>query len=120
MTKLKKSIAIAIIMLITLSVAWYIGGQIESKRWEDNFVHFDSANINGELDYVRIGAHGVVFKLRGKENKFVFYPHTGMINDYKIFRLIAKNGDTIIKPQYSDTLRLIKNEKEYLYTFDQF
>lgn len=110
---------IFIILIIGITYS-YIAQKFGGEREEGFFIQFDTTNIHGVIKDVGIGYHGAVFKIKGMNKEFVFYPYTGKINEYKIFDHIAKEGDTIIKPPYSDTLTLLKNGKEYLYTFDKF
>jgi hypothetical protein len=60
---------------------------------------------------VRIANKGVCFKL-GED--------TSELNENEKFNIVAKKGDIVIKPAYSDTLRLIKTDKVFLYTFQKF
>ena len=50
---------------------------------------------------------------------FNFYPRTSQLNKNRIFDHLAEKGDIVIKGKFADTLKLIKNGNEYLYTFDQ-
>lgn len=109
-------IAFLIFVIVYIIVAQNFG----SKRTIRRFEYFYTTNISGVLEYARAGSYGSVFKVQGIENEFVFYPNTGKLNRKKIFYHIAKKGDLIYKPAYSDTLKLIKNGKIYLYTFKKF
>lgn len=102
------------IILIYLFTAQNIG----ENREEQFFNRFYTTNINGVLEYAKIGYHGSVFKVNGLEEEFVFYPYTNELNENKIFYNIAKQGDSIIKEAYSDTLQIKKKDgKIYKYKF---
>lgn len=106
-------IVIFIAVLIYLFSAQRIGG----NREEQFFIRFDTTNINGRLEYAKIGYHGSEFKIEGIEKEFVFYPYTSDLNDNKIFYNVAEKGDLIIKEAHSDTLKVKKNDKVYQYKF---
>jgi uncharacterized membrane protein YvbJ len=116
-TKIIFSVLMVLLILIILS---FVGEKYESNRWKNNFIHFDTTEIIGEIEYVALVSHGVAFKIKGNNTKFIFYPRTSDLNENRIFDHLATKGDTIIKGKLADTLKLIKNNKEYLYTFDQF
>ncbi len=107
MKKMYVRIAIFIIVLIYIFIAQRIGG----NRQEEFFIRFDTTNINGKLEYAKIGYHGSVFKIEGIEKEFVFYPYTNELNDNKIFYNIAEKGDLIIKGVHSDILNVKKKRK---------
>ena len=77
---------------------------------------FDAADINGEVEYARV-SKGSIFKIKGIEQEFLFYPYTGILNERNLFYHLAEEGDWIVKPPYADTLKLYKGDKIYLYTF---
>lgn len=104
---------------LILIIVFYFGGKQEAKKNRKLFLEFDSANIKGRLEEVRVGNKVVIFKADNMKDGVVFSPNTGPLNDYEIFEYFAKPGDTIIKPSHSDTLRLKKKGKEYLFTFDK-
>ncbi len=100
-------------MFIYLFIAQNYG----ENREEELFTRFDTTDINGVLEYVKVGYHGSVFKIEGIENEFVFYPYTGKLNNNKIFYNVAEKGDVIIKKAHSDILRLKKKDTIYQYKF---
>lgn len=108
-------ITIFLIFVINVYIAQKSGGE-RNKRF---FIQFDTTNINGIINEVGIRYHGSYFKVIGIKNDFVFFPNTGKLNEFKIFDQFAKKGDTVIKYSYSDTLMLLKNGKQYLYTFEK-
>jgi hypothetical protein len=119
MTHKKIKFIIGAIILVILIILSYFGGQYESNRFKNNFIDFDTTDIIGELEYVSLASHNVVFRIKGNSKMFIFYPRTSELNKNRIFDHLVEKGDTIIKGKFSDTLRLIKNGDEYLYTFDQ-
>jgi len=119
MTKKVKVIASTLIVLILLIVFFSVRKKYEDNQWKNEFIHFDSTYIKGELEYVALASHVVVFKIKGNKSKYIFSPRTSNLNEYKIFYYLATKGDFIIKSKFADTLKLLKNKKEYLYTFDQ-
>ncbi len=107
------SIAILIIIFIYLFIAQKIGG----NREEQFFIRFDTTNINGKLEYVKIRYHLCAFKIEGINDEFYFDPITSSLNDNKLFEYFAKKGDSIIKKAHSEILKVKKNDKIYQYKF---
>ena len=110
-TYIKIGIIILIVAIYTcIGTIWFFtkGIQIHER--------FDAADINGEVEYARI-SQGSIFKIKGIEQEFLFYPYTGILNEHTIFEYFAEEGDWIVKPPHADTLKLYKGDKIYLYTF---
>lgn len=118
-TKKAKVIASTVIIIICIIIFFTVRDKYESNRFKNNFIDFDTTDIIGELEYISLASHSVVFRIKGNSKLFIFYPRTSELNKYRIFDHLAEKGDSIIKGKFSDTLRLIKNGDEYLYTFDQ-
>lgn len=118
-TKKIKVIASTVIVVILIIIFFIIREKYESNRFKNNFIDFDTTDIVGELEYVALASHTVIFKVKGNTKKFIFYPRTRVLNKNRIFDHLAEKGDMILKGKFSDTLKLIKNGDEYLYTFDQ-
>ena len=107
-----------VIVLIIIAFAYLFIAQKKGKdRWKQLFNQFDNANINGKLENVGIRYHKCTFKIEGIDEEFCFNPITSNLNDNQIFDHFAVKGDSIIKSSNSDTLKLIKKNKIYLYTF---
>lgn len=112
---------IGIIIFIGVLIYLFIAQKVGKDREGQFFTRFDNANINGKLEYAKIGYHGSVFKIEGIEKEFVFYPYTNNeLNDNKLFNNVAEKGDFIIKERHSDTLKLMKKNRAYLYKFRKF
>lgn len=109
-----------LLFIILLIVCFYYIKVYINNRNKSFFEHFYSTNIEDTLEYSKIGYHGVVFKLSGSEIEFVFYPVTSALNDNILFYDIAKKGCLVVKPAYSDTIKIRNNNKSYLYTFRKF
>lgn len=92
----------------------------QDQRANSHFEAFYSAEIDSQIESVRIAYKGTGMKLSdGRE--FVFYPFTDQdLNEGNIFNYTAENGDKVIKKAYSDTLYLTKNDKKLAYTFKKF
>ena len=118
--KNKKLLYFVIIFLIIGAAYIYIAQKLGGEREKRFFIQFNTTNIHGVINEVGTGYYGVVFKIKGMKEKFVFYPYNGKLNENNIFDQFAEKGDSVIKQKYSDTLILIKNNKKYLYTFQKF
>lgn len=103
-------------LIVYLSIATIL----MHKKGKENFDKFYTSDIRGKLGYVTLGNGQQVFSIQEKREIYSFSPDISEINDYHDFKKIAKKGDSIIKPSNSDTLRLIKKGKIYLYTFTKF
>ena len=113
---------ILIIALITIAIIGYllIAEIFGGKRENRHFHIFFASTITGQIEYTKGGYYGSVFKIMGKDIEYVFYPYTDGINEKNIFHYLAVEGDSIYKPAYSDTLKLVKEGKVYKYTFQKF
>ncbi|MDP4197122.1 MAG: hypothetical protein Q8940_18885 [Bacteroidota bacterium] len=103
-------------ILLIVIYAYFAQKQVNK---EDNqyYMEFDNAQLNGKLVSVRIARHATAIKVEGIENEFWFIPDTDDPDRKHDFVYFAEPGDSIIKPRHSSTLTLIKNGKEYFYTF---
>jgi hypothetical protein len=119
--RMKVLIYIGIFIFLLLAIIYiYTAQKFGINREQRFYTHFDTTDIYGKLEYAKIGYHGVVFKVIGINEEFIFYPYTSMLNNNKIFYNLAERGGLIIKPKHSDTLRLQKDDVIYLYTFRKF
>lgn len=119
--RMKKSLHIWIAIFVIIAIIYIFAAQkIGGNRELQFFVRFDTTDIQGKIDYAKIGHYGSVFKIEGIEEEFIFYPFTSELNSGNIFYNIAEKGDVVVKQAHSDTLRLMKNDKVYLYTFQKF
>ncbi len=90
------------------------------KQWATNYKTFNEATIYGRIQNVGIKNHGTSFKLKTSPIEFVFYPRREKkLNDSKIFDQLAENGDSIVKPAFSEILVLFKKDKAYMYSFQK-
>lgn len=116
--KILKLVLIGIVCVVPIAILHQVKN---SQRGKEKFKNFNEANINGKLNEVKIGYKGSVFTLINDSTEYVFYPYTNQsINKAQIFNYIARKGDSIIKPAYSDTLKLIKSDEVLKYTFKKF
>ena len=114
--KVKRNWIIAFALLFITFTVWgyFYNNRIATKT----FNKFNSANINGKLMWVGVYNKGCGFQVIGNTDIFDFAPYTDkVLNGGHIFDSFAQPGDSVVKPPYSDTLFLIKNNKIYKYTF---
>ncbi len=116
---MKKNMRILIFALLGFVMLFFI--QMWGNNRDNRFYNeFNSANINGVLTFSKTGYYKRVFKIEKSKIKFVFSPMLS-INQKQSFSKVAKKGDIIIKPAYSDTLILKKNDSSiYLFTFRKY
>lgn len=118
MSKGKLVIVGVVLILIVISYI-YFGGIYMREQGNKFYSVFNSSNLDGQIERVYVAYKGVAFKLTSDSSTYVFYPITGMLNNNQIFNSFASKGDRVIKPAYSDTLKLVKDDKVYLYTFQK-
>jgi len=108
---------IAFTLLAICFIAYIIFSTRMTKvRAIDHFKQFNSENLKGEIEYFDARRGGVLFKLKGKKVEYEFCPGI-VLHGNKVFEDIAAKGDSIVKATYSDTLRLIKKDQVFLFTF---
>jgi len=109
------------VLIIILLVPIGIWTQIKSKeRGKKHFEVFYSAEINSQIETVRIAYKGSGIKLTD-DREFVFYPLTDKnFNNGRIFNQTAEKGDKIIKRAYEDTLYLHTQDGVLKYAFQKF
>ncbi|MGZ2369580.1 hypothetical protein ACXR6G_07320 [Ancylomarina sp. YFZ004] len=77
---------------------------------------FYESNLQGKLIEIYSSRDGIKISINSNDKSYRFYPIKSF-DTSKSFENVAQIGDSIIKPTKSDTLKLIKKGKVYLYTF---
>ncbi|MCG8387833.1 MAG: hypothetical protein MJA30_19935 [Cytophagales bacterium] len=109
--KIAFGIFIGLLILLAIFQSMHV-----DKRAEQRFERFYNSSLEGRISCQPEGSvAGSKFCIENQ--KFYFHPYTSELNRNKIFEYLAESGDSIYKPAYSDTLILIKEGKEYRYTF---
>jgi hypothetical protein len=98
----------------------FIAQKFGSKRDLKQFDVFYTAELKGSIEQVNIKNHGIAFKLTNDINEYEFHPYTSDLNENQIFDHLATQGDSLIKASKSDTIILVKSQKKYKYTFQQY
>lgn len=104
--------------ILILSFLAYQSFSVRQKGKKE-FEVFYTSDLNGEISSIATSVGAVYFKLNNASVKYVFFPRTSELNNNQIFEYVATKGDKVIKPAYSDTLKLVKGDKVYLYTFQK-
>lgn len=117
-----KSKRYIVIMVLLISVGYiYIGTHYQDDKVKKEFELFYSSSIFGRVVKVDRYSRESNFVVSNDSIVYRFYPHSDKnLNDSLIFRYLAKPGDSISKPAFSDTLLLFKGNKVYSYTFRRF
>lgn len=106
-------------MIILVPIGIWMQKQ-SRERGKSHFEAFYSAEIDSQIESVRIAYKGTGMKLVDGRT-FVFYPFTDKnLNKGNIFNHTAEKGDLVLKDANSDTLYLIKRNKRLAYTFQRF
>lgn len=73
---------------------------------------FDKMNVNGEIKFVESGGRNwTLIKLKGQKEKIRLYVVVDKYSQPALFLYdVAKVGDSIYKPAYSDTIFLYKKD----------
>lgn len=118
---MKHLLLFALLIFICLVPVAIWNQRNERRRGFQHFKKFNKANIEGVLLYVKLAYKGIAFRITGDTEEYVFYPYTNKeLNNSSIFGYTATIGDSVIKPAYSDTLKLIKGNEVLKYTFAKF
>ena len=114
---MKKYVFIIVIVIIICYLV--IGIRYSKNKWKEHYEQFESSNIKGEIVKIEPAYKGIQFKMDDDNIEYVFYPSNDF-RENKNFEDIAKRGDSIIKPSNSDTLKLIKKDKVYMFSFEKY
>jgi len=96
----------------------FIAIRYQDKKVRKEFDLFNSSHLSGTIVMVDKYSRSANFVLNNNPTEFSFYPFIDKnLNNNEIFQYVAKPGDSIYKPAYSDILLLIKGNKVYSYTF---
>lgn len=110
-----------LMIILFFLTASYIGWKYQSEKIFIEFKQFNEASISGRIIFVEKYSREATFKIENDPNIFKFYPITShLLNSSHIFDYLARSGDSVWKPAYSDTLFLYKGRKIYRYTFQKF
>lgn len=89
---------------------------IGNRQYATDRDKFYPTTISGKIEYVQAGKSGVFAKIYTMDTTFFFITdflyEKGTAHD---FTRIAKINDSIYKPAYSDTIKLITKGREYLF-----
>jgi hypothetical protein len=114
-------ILIAIPLLIIIVAGYmYFSHDYLIERTQKQFNTFYKLDIDGKIEGIGVKYKMVAFKVEGDTTEYIFDPKTSNLNDMNIFEYLVEKGDSIFKPAHSDTLKVIKDRKIYLYTFRKF
>lgn len=116
---MKKMVIIGLFLFLGVVLVIFISVD-QGQKANKHFEAFYSADIDSQIESVRIASKGTGMKLSDGRG-FVFYPFTDQdLNEGSIFNYTTEKEDRVIKNAYSDTLYLIKNDKKLAYTFKKF
>lgn len=87
------------------------------RKGKENFEAFYRSSLNGRIESIVVSVGVIYFKLDNDTTEYSFMPYTNDLNENNIFSQTARVGDFMVKESFSDTLKLIKSGKEYLYVF---
>jgi hypothetical protein len=111
----------AVVFFLVIGVIYLIVSVNYSRnRGIHNYNNFYNSFVNGKIESIEVKLKGVGLKIYSNETEFIFYPYTSELNEKEIFNYLARKGDSVYKPAFSDTLQLVKSDKIYKYTFQKF
>lgn len=104
--------------LLTLFIAGVYFDAVELEDKKLKMKEFDGYSVNGVIKDVRYNHRVIDMRLAGDTTQYVFRVDDQYSDDQKyIFEVTAQVGDRVVKPAYSDTIRLIKRSKTFYYSF---
>ena len=110
-----------VVFILLVAGLIFFGIPYTDNQIDNDFKEFNETNISGTLINVSIAHHGTGFMINNCKIEFVFYPKKDKeLNQNKSFEDIAKEGDSVYKKAFSDTLLLSKNKVIYKYLFRKF
>ncbi|RFS23491.1 hypothetical protein DVR12_10790 [Chitinophaga silvatica] len=112
----KKIWVIIFLALVVVSAILYQSIKVK-QRAKRNFDHFYNSDLNGKISDITVSVGVVYFKLDKGDEQYGFIPITSELNNNMPFFNTARIGDSIVKPVKSDTLKIIKGNQVYLYSF---
>jgi hypothetical protein len=108
MDKTKQKIFFGVVFIFLIALQFW-GGPGPTDTGKNNFRTFNESSIDGNLTYFGYKNHGAAFKVHNSKETFVFHVHHARKGNKRyLFNNVAELGDHIVKPQYADTLYLIK------------
>ncbi|WP_447636181.1 hypothetical protein [Flavobacterium microcysteis] len=115
---MKKGFLIMVITVVVVLI--FVGINYQNKKVRKEFNLFYSSHLSGRIIKIDKYSRNSNFILDNNSAEFAFNPYLDKeLNNSEIFQYIAKPGDSIYKPAHSDTLLLIKGDKNYYYTFQK-
>lgn len=107
--------------MVTIILGISIFNSIRLKeKGKKNFEIFYGSRLDGKIENIQVSVGVIYIKLINSDHRYSFIPITSTLNENTPFFNVAENGDHVFKPSNSDALKLIKDEKTYVYTFQKF
>ncbi|WP_118976940.1 hypothetical protein [Taibaiella koreensis] len=115
-----KKVIIFIGFLTLLGCFIFVGMIYQNNKVAEEFDLFYASSLSGRIVKTDKYSRGANFVLDNNPKQLTFYPYIDKTsNNNNVFQYLAKPGDSIYKPAYSDRLLLIKSNKVYAYTFQK-
>jgi hypothetical protein len=116
---MKKGTVILIVCSIFAALLYLLFLSTKRKALNDYKI-FYSANLKGKIIDKYASSGGERFILDNSPQEFRFQSKMSVFNNFNTFEYTAENGDSVIKPAFSDTLIVIKNKSGIIYKYDFF
>ena len=103
---------------ITMIILTDIWPSISEQRFRRNAKRFNALNLNGRVDTFYYDRRGITLFLINDTTVYAFTENMKSFDDIEYpFSSIVIKGDSIIKLPNSDTIKVIKDGKELIYSF---
>jgi hypothetical protein len=98
-------------------IAVIFGMNSEHKKNMKNWTLFNSSDIHGTIVEMSTSKSGTGFTVSTRPERFVFWPKLYGAGDVRDFELFVREGDSLSKEKYADTIYMFSNNQRYAYTF---
>jgi len=118
MATTKKRVWLFVILGVIILLG--VGHEIYLKnKAKTEYSKLYNARIDGLVANIKAG-NGIEYLTINDSKMFELVPIRDSANNYKSFLDIAKAGDRIYKAKESDTIKLFKNDRFYIFRFRKF
>lgn len=106
--------------LLTLFVLFNLWPSVSEQRFRRNAKRFNALYVNGKIDTLFYDRGRITFFLRNDTTVYAFAASNKSLDDKDHpFETSVNSGDSIIKPPFSDTIKVMKKSKILTYSLNK-
>ena len=114
---MRKEVVLFFGFLLTLFVLFTLWPSVNEQRFRRNAKRFNALNVNGRIDTLFYDRRRVTFFLKQDTTPYAFITRLNFPDDIEHpFETNVNSGDSIIKPPFSDTIKVMKKNKVLIYS----